>query len=184
MTDDEAPGVKILEPANGATVAHDFTVKVDARDDCQLAKVSISVTPQALNAESKAPPFQWDLTNISGQQTITVTAVDGKGHTSTTTVNVAAPMSTGGTEDPAAASAGCTVASGAFSLAGLLPSLAMLLLFPRRRRFAPARPRRHVTGELEGTPEAAPAPATPEAVAQDDASAVTGAAAQVPLGGQ
>jgi hypothetical protein len=151
MSDDATPSVKILEPADGATVGATFSVKVDARDDCDLAKVDVTVSPLALHAESKAPPFEWELTNMSGQQTIVVTATDGAGHTATTSVTVTAPADTAASEDQPAPAAGCTVASSAFSLSGLLPSLAMLLFFPRRRRaHAGARParRRMVTGAL------------------------------------
>jgi len=185
MEDDNAPGIQVLEPANGSQVNHDFVVRIDARDDCKLAKVGVTVMPQGLSAESKVPPFEWDLTDISGQQTITVTAVDDVGHATTTTLTVTAPVDPAGTGDsPAMPSGGCTVASGVFSFSALVPSLAMLLLFSRGRRPAERRRRRRlVTGALEGEASipphrAADAPAEAEAEA---GSAVAGAAAQVPF---
>jgi hypothetical protein len=159
--------VKILEPADGATVGHDFVVRVDARDDCELAKVKISITPQTLSAESKTPPFEWDLTNISGAQTITVTAIDASGHSATATVQVTAPVELLGAEPEAMPSAGCTVASGAFSLSGLAPSLIMFALFARRKRVL--RRRRRVTGALEGGIERRAAGGSPTPPATDSA---------------
>jgi Bacterial Ig domain len=145
MNDTVPPVVKILSPANGAKVERDFSVSVDATDDCELASVEVSVMPQALKADSYAPPFEWDLTNMSGQQTITVTAVDGSGHVTKQSVTVSAPKAA--TLDATTANAaGCTVASSAFGLAGALPAVGVLVVFSRRRR--PAR-RRAVTGALK-----------------------------------
>ena len=84
--------------------------------------------------------LQWDLTGIDGNQTITVSATDGVGHVTVSTLAVFAPSA--GEVDPSAAmagNAGCTMASGAFGAAGLIPSLAMLMLFVGRAR----RPRGH-----------------------------------------
>jgi hypothetical protein len=143
--DDQAPPtVTFLSPADGVTMGHDFTVKLDVRDDCDLAKVQIAVTPLGLTATAHKPPYEWDLTGITGPQTITVTATDAGGRSATATLAVNAPegRSEGATDGRGA---GCTVASGAFGAVGLFPSLAMLLLFSghrRRSRF------RRVTGEL------------------------------------
>jgi hypothetical protein len=158
MDDDDPPTLQIMQPSNGASVDHDFSVRVNAHDDCQLADVKIQVMPQGLSADQKAPPFDWDLTSISGAQTITVTATDQAGHTTVSTISVSAPVEAPGAIDATAMpSAGCTVASGAFSLAGLLPSVAMLLLFPRRRRGPERRRRRSVTGALgSAVPGSAP----------------------------
>jgi hypothetical protein len=129
------PSVRFLSPTDGASMGHDFSVSVDVRDDCAVTKVEIQVTPQGLSAVAMAPPFEWDLTGINGTQTITVTATDAAGRTGRATVQVTAPESR---EDlgpgQAGEGAGCTVGSGAFGAAGLIPSLAMLLLFSRRNR--------------------------------------------------
>ena len=114
------------------------------RDDCDVKKVEIQVMPQGLSAVATAPPYEWELTDINGAQTITVTATDGSGKTGRATVDVTAPESR---EDlgPEDVGAGCNVASGAFGAAGLVPSLAMLVLFSGHNRRSR---RRKVEGEL------------------------------------
>jgi len=147
-TDDkQSPSVRFLSPAQGESMGHDFSVKVDVRDDCDVAKVEISVMPEGLTAVLRAPPYEWDLTGINGAQTVTVTATDGHGRMGSATMTITAPE-TRAQQDPDAEGAGCTVSSGAFGAAGLLPALAMLLLFtqPHRR----SRRRRKITGELSG----------------------------------
>jgi hypothetical protein len=91
--------------------------------------------PQGLTAVSTSGPYEWDLTGINGAQTIIVTATDGVGHTGQATLAVTAPE-TREAQGPMASDggAGCTVASGAFQAAGVLPSLAMMLLFTRHNR--------------------------------------------------
>jgi Big-like domain-containing protein len=141
MDDTEPPSLAFLSPTNEQKMGHDFSVKVSAHDDCQLSHVAIAVAPQGLTAMATSGPYEWDLTGIDGKQTITVTAVDGSGHQTVATLDIIAPPS-GAAEDPTAGgAAGCTVATGAFGAAGLLPSLAMLLLWSGRARRAPRRPR-------------------------------------------
>jgi hypothetical protein len=148
MNDLRAPTVRIVEPLDGGAVAKHFTLRVDARDDCDLVNVQVQVMPQSLKASSKAAPFEWELTNITGHQTITVTAIDGSGHVTKSSVTVTAPMEPGTLDATASAAAGCTVAASAYGLAGLLPAVGMLVLFSRRRRAEPRR-RRPVTGALK-----------------------------------
>jgi hypothetical protein len=145
MDDKQAPTVKFVSPSADKGVGHDFSVQVDVRDDCDVAKVEIAVMPEGLTATAKAPPYQWDLTGINGVQTITVTATDGKGRTGSATLTVTAPEGRQQLEDPGMDGAGCTVASGAYGAAGLVPSIAMLLLFAGHNRRSR---RRTVTGEL------------------------------------
>jgi hypothetical protein len=142
------PTLKITDPAPDAMVKNDFTLRADAKDDCNLAEVEVQVMPQGLKATSYAPPFEWDLANISGHQTITVTAIDGMGHVTKDSVSITAPMLKGSLDVTAPNLSGCAVASSAFGLAGLLPAVGVLLLFSRRRR-PPPRRRRHITGALE-----------------------------------
>jgi hypothetical protein len=131
INDSAAPSVKFVSPNDGDRMGHDFTVKVDAHDDCDLASVTINVEPQGLSATASKGPYEWDLTGIDGSQTITVTATDGVGHTTVATLAVFAPAAGdyGDGTSSTPTSAGCTVASGAFGAAGLLPSLAVLMLF-------------------------------------------------------
>jgi hypothetical protein len=134
IDDTQAPSVRFLSPNDGAAMGHDFAVNVDVHDDCGVQKVEIQVMPQGLSAVATTAPYQWDLTGINGAQTITVTATDSGGRTGQATLSVTAPE---GRDDGGAVNdggAGCTVASSAFGAAGLLPSLAMLLLFTRHNR--------------------------------------------------
>jgi hypothetical protein len=149
IDDTHPPTVSFASPVNGASMGHDFTVKVNATDDCDLANVAIEVMPQGLTATAKKAPYEWDLTGIDGAQTITVTATDGSGHATVATLHVSAPAGTQtyASDQTASPAAGCTVASGAFGAAGLLPSLTMLLIFAGRAR-RPARRKRLVTGAL------------------------------------
>jgi hypothetical protein len=141
MNDLAPPVVSFISPTNNERMGHDFSVKVDAHDDCDLAGVTISVEPQGLSASASKGPYEWDLTGIDGNQTITVTAADSAGHTTVATLAVFAPLTGQYVTQPGEAGAGgCTMASGAFGAAGLLPSLAMLLLFVGRAR----RPRRRL----------------------------------------
>jgi hypothetical protein len=148
MNDTTPPTVKIMSPLANAMVTSDFSLRVDARDDCDLTEVQVQVMPQGLKATSYAPPFEWDLANITGHQTITVTAIDGMGHVTADSVSITAPMGTGTLDATSANAAGCAVASSAYGLAGALPALGVLLLFSRRRRAPPRRRRRAVTGAL------------------------------------
>jgi hypothetical protein len=143
------PTLAIIDPVANEMVPKNFSLNVTAKDDCELSEVQVQVSPLGLKASSYAPPFQWDLTNISGHQTITVSAIDGVGHVTKQTVSITAPMTPGTIDATTANAAGCAVASSAFGLAGGLPALGILVVFSRRRR-APPRRRRAVTGALKG----------------------------------
>jgi hypothetical protein len=131
---DGAPYLKIMTPPDGAAVSPDFTVSLDARDDCALANVKVLVMPMGLAAESTGPPYAWDLTSISGRQTITVTALDSAGHTASAIVTVDAPVAGSGAPAGMSEAAGCSVASGKLTGSAILHALAMLLLLLRRSR--------------------------------------------------
>jgi hypothetical protein len=146
IDDTQAPAVRFLSPSDGATMGHDFSVKVDVRDDCDVKKVEIQVMPQGLTAVATGAPYEWDLTGINGAQTITVVATDGSGHTGQATLAVTAPETReqlGPEENDGGV--GCNVSSGAFSAVGLLPSLAMFLLFTGHNRRSRVR---RVKGDL------------------------------------
>jgi len=148
INDTSAPVVKFLSPGDHDKTGHDFAVKVDAHDDCELSDVTITVEPQGLSASASQGPYEWDLTGVDGDQTITVTAADAAGHTTVATLAISVPSAGQYVAPPGGSGAGgCTMASGAFGAAGLLPSLAMLLLFIGRSR-RPRKRRRPVPGAL------------------------------------
>ena len=148
VEDTQEPSVRFLTPSAGrARWGTTSPVKVDVRDDCDVEKVEITVMPQGLSAIAKAPPYEWELTGINGAQTITVTATDAQRadrprHPGRHRARERAASSDRATTT----SAGCNVASGGFGAAGLVPSLAMLLLFAshNRRSRRRKRPRRAV----------------------------------------
>ncbi len=144
MSDNAPPTVTFLSPAPGKSKKHDFTVKVDVRDDCDVSKVAITVTPEGLTAEAKAPPYEWDLTGLSGDQTLTVVATDHLGKIGMATLKISAPTDLA-YQDPTVSDTGCTVAAGAFGATGILPSLAMLFVFSGHHRRSR---KRVVTGAL------------------------------------
>jgi len=164
VKDSAPPSVKFLSPGNGDHTGHDFSVQLDVHDDCDLAAVTINVEPQGLSATASKGPYEWDLTGIDGNQTITVTAADSAGHSTIETLAVLAPAA-GDVSDTGMSSsgaAGCTMVTGAFGAAGLVPSLAMLMLFIGRsgRATRPWARRRTVPGALA---DAARAPRPPQA---------------------
>ena len=63
-----------------------------------------------------------------------MTATDRSGRVGRATLAVTAPEARGDLGPGVDESAGCTVASGGFGAAGLVPSLAMLLLFSNHNR--------------------------------------------------
>jgi hypothetical protein len=146
MEDTQTPTVRFLSPGSGEKKGHAFSVSVDVRDDCDVKKVEITVMPQGLTAVATSAPYEWDLTGINGTQTITVTATDGSGRTGSATLDVTAPETReelGPNESDSAG--GCSVASSAFSAAGVIPAFAMLLLFSGKNRRTRVR---RVTGAL------------------------------------
>ncbi|HEY4186053.1 MAG TPA: Ig-like domain-containing protein [Polyangia bacterium] len=100
--DTAAPSVSIVSPANQARVTSSFQLTARATDDCAVKTVSVKVSPMGLQTSSSAPPFTWTLTRITGQQTITVTATDASGKSSSASVVVNAPGSDGGVADAGA----------------------------------------------------------------------------------
>ena len=133
------PTLTVMEPAANAMVPSTFVVRARATDACAVTKVAIKVSPAGLSAETKAEPFEWTLTNMKGKQTVTLTATDKGGRTTTSTVTVTisgttapgtggapgaggaggASMNTGGTagtaavgeRDPATIPGGCQLAA-------------------------------------------------------------------------
>jgi hypothetical protein len=130
--DSKPPTVQVMGPDDGSTVAHDFTIHVKAMGDCEVTKVEVGVMPQVLHAVAMTPPYDWDLTNIRGKQTISITATDSRGKTSTTSVTVNAPMDETADGMPAA---GCNVGAGSRGEAPVgIALFASTLVIARRRR--------------------------------------------------
>ena len=175
--DNFAPSIRILAPADRATVDGSFPLNAEASDDCKVSSVSVRVMPMGLQAQSTKPPFTWTLTKISGRQTITVTAVDPSGKKSSASITVNAPGSAGqGPPDAGATSdatpsaevgganagGGCAVGgcdfggggtvNGSASLwASMLVSLVVFAsLLRATRRPAPARRRRQLGSSRRG----------------------------------
>jgi hypothetical protein len=136
VDDQQAPSIRVMEPADRSPVGHDFALRIDAQDNCSVKKVEVDVSPQILHAVALAPPYEWDLTNITGRQTISVTATDEMGRRTTSTITVDAPV------DPPSADApgpGCRVAgdgAGAARGADVAGALVGLGLTVARRRRA------------------------------------------------
>ena len=130
--DSKPPTVMIMGPSDDSQVGHDFTVHVKAVGDCEVSKVEVSVMPQVLHAVGVAPPYDWDLTNISGKQTITVTATDARGAISATTITVDAP--TDNAPPDGMANTGCNIGGSAPSPPGTLLFAGLALGFVARRR--------------------------------------------------
>lgn|GEM_PF-2298601 len=86
--DQDAPLVQILTPADKAAVGETFPLRVQATDQCKVTKVTVSVTPMGLHAQSSAGPYEWVLTKIDGLQTVTVTAFDTAGRQSVASITV------------------------------------------------------------------------------------------------
>ena len=86
-----APSIAIVQPADGATVGSSFQLAAQASDDCEIKQVSVRIDPLGLSTQSTAPPFTWNLSRISGRQTITVTAADTSGKLSSASITVNAP---------------------------------------------------------------------------------------------
>lgn len=129
QADSPPPLLRIVEPADRTSVGHNFSVRVDATSDCDVATVEVDVAPLILHASATAPPFKWDLSNISGPQTIEVTATDQRGRSTRRAIGVAA------SDGAAGDSAGCALGgrrvgrpdAGSMS-SGLAPSLVSIVL--------------------------------------------------------
>jgi hypothetical protein len=140
--DSRPPTVRFVEPEDQATVGSDFSVQVAALGDCGVAKVDVAVVPQVLRASATAPPYRWDLSNISGPQTIEATVTDEKGHVAVSTIKV---MARGGET----AGSGCVVGGGAVRGADtrtIVASFGIIWLAAAGRRRRRRRPVRAAAG--------------------------------------
>ena len=121
-------------PATATSKGHDFAVTVDVRDDCDVKKVEITVdaagadrgrdgaalrvgSDRASTARRRSPSPRPTAAAARAARRLQVTAPDDA-------------RELGPTESDGAG--GCTVASGAFGAAGLVPSLAMFAALQRQ----------------------------------------------------
>jgi hypothetical protein len=98
------PNVRILSPAEGATVNSTVRVLANASDDFGLAKVSFFLDG-ALQQENNSggPTFTWDwdtATAFNGPHTVLVRAEDGAGQAARSTVNVSVKNAVNDTVPP------------------------------------------------------------------------------------
>lgn len=85
-----APKVSILSPANAASVSGTISVQVSATDNVKVTSVTLSVDGSA-KSTSKTAPFTnvWNSGTVpNGTHTLTVTAKDAKGNSSSSSIQV------------------------------------------------------------------------------------------------
>jgi len=85
-----APAVSLLSPANGTSVSGTISVLVSATDNIQVTSVTLSVDGSAKSSSTTAPFTNvWNSgTVLNGTHTLTVTAKDAKGNSSSSSVQV------------------------------------------------------------------------------------------------
>lgn len=83
VTDEVAPTVDILSPADGATVMDTVTVQVDARDAFEVASLELRVDGDSVMLSTSAPPWSWDWDTSAtgaGPHTISAHVYDAAGN--------------------------------------------------------------------------------------------------------
>lgn len=88
--DNIPPTISLLSPANGSTVSGTVNVTVNATDNIKVTSVTLSVDGTA-KASSTTAPFTtiWNSGTVpNGTHTLTVTAKDGKGNSSSSSIQV------------------------------------------------------------------------------------------------
>ena len=88
--DNIAPTINLLSPANGSTVSGTVTVLVSATDNINVTSVTLSVDGSAKTSSTTAPfTNTWNSATVpNGTHTLTVTAKDGKGNSSSSSIQV------------------------------------------------------------------------------------------------
>lgn len=84
------PVVTITSPTNGASISGTISIAVSASDNVGIASVSLTIDGTMLSTITSSPyNFSWNSSNaIDGTHTITATAKDAKGNTSSYTISV------------------------------------------------------------------------------------------------
>ena len=84
------PTISILSPANAASVSGTISVLVSANDNVKVASVTLSVDGSAKSSSTTAPFTNvWNSATVpNGTHTLTVTAKDSKGNSSSSSIQV------------------------------------------------------------------------------------------------
>lgn len=92
------PTVSILTPANGASVSGTVSVLVSATDNVKVTSVTLSVDGSAKSSSTTAPFTNvWNSGTVpNGTHTLTVTAKDSKGNSSSKSIQVSVNNATAG----------------------------------------------------------------------------------------
>jgi hypothetical protein len=85
-----SPTISFSSPSNGGTISGTSTISVSASDSAGIASVSLSVDGSPINTDT-ASPYNFSLTTTAfsnGSHTLTGTAVDALGNTSSASITV------------------------------------------------------------------------------------------------
>lgn len=96
--DNVPPTISLLSPANGSSVSGTVSVLVSATDNVKVTSVTLSVDGSAKTSSTTAPfTTTWNSgTVVNGTHTLTVTAKDGKGNSSSSSIQVSVNNMTAG----------------------------------------------------------------------------------------
>lgn len=96
--DNTVPTVSITSPANSSTVSGTINVQATASDNVGINLVSLSVDGTIITSSSTSPySFPWNSATVSnGTHTLTVTAKDAAGNTSSISIQVTASNTSAG----------------------------------------------------------------------------------------
>lgn len=88
--DNIPPTISLLSPANGSSVSGTVSVQVSATDNVKVTSVTLSVDGSAKTSSTTAPfTTVWNSGTVAnGTHTLTVTAKDGKGNSSSSSVQI------------------------------------------------------------------------------------------------
>jgi Papain family cysteine protease/Bacterial Ig domain len=88
--DNIPPVINLLSPANGSTVSGTVSVLVSATDNVKVTSVTLSVDGTAKSSSTTAPfTIVWNSATVAnGNHTLTVTAKDGKGNSTSSSIQV------------------------------------------------------------------------------------------------
>ena len=89
--DSVPPTVKIVSPADGATVKGVITISAQASDNIGIAKVELWVNGKLTNIDTSAPhSFKLNVNKLRGEVTLTARAFDAAGNMTSTSIRLSA----------------------------------------------------------------------------------------------